>query len=131
MSEVFVDSSYWLAILNANDELHTAACEISLEGRLITTCAVQLEVMDAFSLPRHRPLALAFWQATSMHSDVSVISLDSDLLDKAVALFEKRPDKAWSLTDCISFIVMQRQGITEALTGDHYFRQAGFVPLLE
>src|SRR5437016_5022666 len=105
MSEVFVDSSYWLAILNANDELHTAACEISLEGRLITTCAVQLEVMDAFSLPRHRPLALAFWQATSMHSDVSVISLDSDLLDKAVALFEKRPDKAWSLTDCISFVV--------------------------
>jgi uncharacterized protein len=121
MSEVFADSSYWLAILNAHDELHAKARQIVLEGRLITTMAVQLEVMDAFSLPRHRPLALAFWHATSAHGDVVVVPLDAELQTKAVTLFEERPDKAWSLTDCISFVVMEDRGITTALTSDHHF----------
>jgi predicted nucleic acid-binding protein len=48
-----------------------------------------------------------------------------------VDLYRRRPDKAWSLTDCISFVVMQREGITEALTGDQHFEQAGFVALLK
>jgi predicted nucleic acid-binding protein len=46
-------------------------------------------------------------------------------------LFAKRPDKAWSLTDCISFVVMRDQDIAEALTGDRHFEQAGFVALLK
>jgi uncharacterized protein len=45
-------------------------------------------------------------------------------------LFGDRPDKDWSLTDCISFIVMEERRITEALTGDHHFEQAGFRALL-
>lgn len=126
MSEVFADSSYWLAILNPNDELHAAARKITLEGRLVTTAAVQLEVMDAFSAPRHRPLALTFWQATATHSDVAVIPLDADLMVRSVALFEERRDKAWSLTDCVSFVVMRDRGITAALTSDRHFEQAGF-----
>jgi predicted nucleic acid-binding protein len=44
--------------------------------------------------------------------------------------YESRPDKAWSLTDCISFVVMNQHGLTEALTGDHHFEQAGFTALL-
>jgi predicted nucleic acid-binding protein len=46
-------------------------------------------------------------------------------------LYASRFDKAWSLTDCISFVVMEQQGIREALTGDHHFEQAGFVALLK
>jgi len=46
-------------------------------------------------------------------------------------MYQRRPDKNWSLTDCISFVVMQDHGITEALTGDHHFEQAGFVALLK
>ena len=46
-------------------------------------------------------------------------------------LFHARLDKEWSLTDCISFVVMQREGITDALTGDHHFEQAGFTALLK
>ena len=59
---------------------------------------------------------------------------DSDALDQPLAathLFAERPDKDWSLTDCISFVVMQEQGICEALTADHHFEQAGFVALLK
>jgi predicted nucleic acid-binding protein len=48
-----------------------------------------------------------------------------------VDLYAERPDKGWSLTDCISFVVMRQQGITQALTGDHHFEQAGFTALLK
>jgi len=48
-----------------------------------------------------------------------------------VELYAERPDKGWSLTDCISFVVMRQQGITQALTGDHHFEQAGFTALLK
>jgi predicted nucleic acid-binding protein len=46
-------------------------------------------------------------------------------------LYVNRPDKQWSLTDCISFVVMEREGIADALTGDKHFEQAGFNVLLK
>lgn len=52
------------------------------------------------------------------------------LFDQGLALYADRPDKEWSLTDCISFVVMREQGLSEALTGDRHFEQAGFRALL-
>lgn len=52
-------------------------------------------------------------------------------MSQGIELYSQRPDKNWSLTDCISFQVMKSFGITEALTGDHHFEQAGFVALLK
>lgn len=46
-------------------------------------------------------------------------------------LFGKRPDKDWSLTDCISFVVMHDYGLADALTTEHYFEQAGVNALLK
>lgn len=51
--------------------------------------------------------------------------------ESGVQLYEQRPDQEWSLTDCISFHVMRRENITEALTADHHFEQAGFAVLLK
>ncbi|MBI4661224.1 MAG: type II toxin-antitoxin system VapC family toxin [Verrucomicrobia bacterium] len=59
-----------------------------------------------------------------------VVPLDSRLLQRGLDLFADRPDKNWSLTDCVSFVVMQDEGLTEALTGDSHFEQAGFKALL-
>jgi len=52
-------------------------------------------------------------------------------MDRGLALYISRPDKDWSLTDCISFVVMKERGLTGALTADHHFEQAGFVALLK
>lgn len=62
---------------------------------------------------------------------VKIIPADSHLCQRGVEFYEKRPDKEWSLTDCISFVVMQDEGITLALTGDKHFEQAGFTALLK
>jgi predicted nucleic acid-binding protein len=63
--------------------------------------------------------------------DILVVPVSDQLLREGVHLYGQRLDKEWSLTDCISFVVMQREGITEALTGDHHFEQAGFIALLK
>lgn len=63
--------------------------------------------------------------------DATLVPLSDELWRRATELFGKRLDKEWSLTDCISFVVMQDEGILEALTGDHHFEQAGFSVLLK
>jgi hypothetical protein len=61
---------------------------------------------------------------------VEIMPPTAALFDQGLALFAERQDKAWSLPDCISFVVMQERGIREALSGDHHVEQAGFVALL-
>ena len=62
---------------------------------------------------------------------MTIVPLSSELLDAGLRLIANRPDKDWSLTDCISFVVMTRYEIQEALTGDQHFEQAGFKALLK
>ena len=51
-------------------------------------------------------------------------------MQSGLNLYEQRLDKDWGLTDCISFVVMQREQIQEAFTSDKHFEQAGFIRLL-
>ncbi len=69
-------------------------------------------------------------QALLADANVQVVSFDMQLHEEGIRLYVTRADKEWSLTDCISFIVMRRESVAEALTGDHHFEQAGFVALL-
>jgi predicted nucleic acid-binding protein len=131
MNEVFVDTCYWLAMLNFRDAYHQQAIGIPRPARMVTTRAVQIEVMDAFSGARQRALAVRFWRRTNNNSRITIVRLDDPLLHRAALLFQNRPDKEWSMTDCISFVVMQDRRITQALTNDHHFEQAGFQCLLK
>jgi uncharacterized protein len=63
--------------------------------------------------------------------DIEIVPASAALFDRGFQFFTARPDKDWSLTDCISLVVMHERGITEALTADHHFEQAGFVALLK
>ncbi len=58
------------------------------------------------------------------------MKIDETLIEKAIVLYEARPDKAWGLVDCASFVVMTEQGIRTAMTSDHHFDQAGLQRLL-
>ena len=62
---------------------------------------------------------------------VTIVPASQELFNRGVEFFRERPDKEWTLTDCTSFIVMQQGEMTDALTGDHHFEQAGFVALLK
>lgn len=89
------------------------------------------EVANALGDTRHRPQFPLLLDGLRQSPQAKIIPPDEQLFDDDVELYRNRPDKGWSLTDCISFIVMEREGITEALTGDHHFEQAGFIALLK
>lgn len=126
MNEVFADSYYWLALVHKRDPHHERVRAYEVKGLLITSVPVQLEVMDALSGILLRPAAISFWNSFASIPNLECVPFSQDLLNRSAALFAARPDKAWSLTDCISFTIMQDRGIRLALTGDKHFLQAGF-----
>jgi predicted nucleic acid-binding protein len=103
----------------------------TFSGRLVTTAWVLTEFANHMNDPRNRPEFISVLNDLRSDPQVLIVPPDQGLFDERVQLFDHRPDKHWSLTDCISFVVMQRERITEALTGDHHFEQAGFVALLK
>jgi predicted nucleic acid-binding protein len=62
---------------------------------------------------------------------LTIVEANRAIYDAGLNLYAQRPDKDWSLTDCISFVVMKRLRLTEALTADKHFEQAGFKVLLK
>jgi len=130
--EVFADTFHFLALLNPRDLQHGRAAEAATQEHLgvVTTRAVLLEVADAFADASTRSIAAEFLGTFEADPNATIIEVDAVVYHRGLTLYRDRPDKDWSLTDCISFVVMGDRGLTEALTGDHHFTQAGFIPLL-
>jgi len=133
MRTVFADSFYFFAVANDKDPAHARAVAFldTYAGRLLTTGWILTEVGDGLAHPLNPPSFLLIEETVRHEPNATIIPCSDELFQAGVDLYRQRPDKEWSLTDCISFLVMQREGITEALTGDHHFEQAGFVALLK
>jgi hypothetical protein len=133
VTPVFADTFYYIALLSHRDARHdrVAALAESLDSPTVTTAWVLTEVGDALAAPAERPRFVGLLDALREDPDCTVVPASQELFDRGVQLYRERPDKDWSLTDCISFVVMREHGLTEALTGDHHFDQAGFTILLE
>lgn len=80
MTEVFVDTYFWVAALNPNDPYHQKVIQTPKPPRAVTTWAVQLEVMNALCAQLLRPLGVLFWQLTSKDPDLVIVPLDEQLL---------------------------------------------------
>lgn len=129
----FADTFYFLAPLNRDDEAHARARDATaaLSRRIVTTAWVLTEVGDAMAAPANRPAFLQLLEALRLDPNADVLPAEASRFDRGVELFARRRDKEWSLTDCISFVVMEERGIVEALTADHHFEQAGSRALLK
>jgi hypothetical protein len=131
MTEVYADTFYWLALLNPDDAYNNQVAGFDLAGRkIVTTEAIRIETMDGLCGLRLRPSGVRFWALTEADPQLTIVPVDKDLLVGAADLFRRRSDKDWSLTDCLSFVVMADRGIGAALTGDRHFEQAGFRAIL-
>ena len=133
MTKAFADTFYFLALLDSREERHPQAAAASRDPQLqlVTTEWVQTEFGDAYCHPQDRGDFVTLYRALVHHPRVKIVPADSVLFQRGVQFFERRLDKEWSLTDCLSFLVMGDEGITQALTGDHHFEQAGFTALLK
>ncbi|MEX0718385.1 MAG: PIN domain-containing protein [Planctomycetaceae bacterium] len=133
MSRPFADTFYFIALLNPGDAAHAAAAEWTdaFDGGLVTTAWVLTELADGMSAPVARERVGDFIRYLRADIQVEIVPPSETIFEAGISLYESRPDKHWSLTDCISFVVMQKHGLTDALTGDHHFEQAGFTALLK
>jgi uncharacterized protein len=133
MTAWFADSFFFLALLIREDARHERAVTTlkTLQTDVITTSWILTEVADALCSVRSRGGFKRLLAVLDSNPRVTIVPADQSLFNLGVELYNSRPDKEWSLTDCISFVVMQEQGITEALTGDRHFEQAGFTALLK
>ncbi|MCH7720098.1 MAG: type II toxin-antitoxin system VapC family toxin [Planctomycetes bacterium] len=132
MKATFADTSFLIALLRVKDVHHQRALawQKVVTGRLLTTEYILLEFADAMSVERLRRRAVETIGELRGDASVQVVSATTALIDEGLAFFGNHSDKRWSLTDCISFVVMRRESVSEALTSDHHFEQAGFRALL-
>jgi hypothetical protein len=130
---LFADSFFFFAYLSPKDRRHEQAEAYfgMFDGMLVTTAWVLTELADGMAGVEDREVFARFYDALREDPDVRIFESDPALFETGLALFRSRQDKEWSLTDCISFAVMKQEGLTEALTGDHHFEQAGFKALLK
>lgn len=132
MNKIFLDTSFTIALINDKDQYHEKAHEIlpiyTLDY-LITTDAVLLEIGNALA-KNYRNEAFEIIKTLRNSNKTEVVEINKSSFEQGLELYGKFNDKTWGLVDCISFVVMKENNITDALTSDKHFVQAGFRALM-
>ncbi len=126
MTPLFADTFYFQARVNRHDQHHVRvlAWSQTQSASLVTTDLVLVELANSLAGSRFRPLVQDYFAL--LRQSALVVPANRARLDRALALYHEHDDKQWSLTDCLSFVVMRERGLAVALTGDRHFVQAGF-----
>ena len=132
---LFLDTGYAVALAIKRDQHRSRALTLNKrikreEFPVVKTRAVAFEIDNFLSAPQLRTTGALYLEAIEEDPSVEIVSTSTELFHRAFALYRNRQDKAWSLTDCLSFAVMNRRGLNDALTADEHFEQAGFNALL-
>ena len=133
---IFADTFYWVALLSPRDTFHSRAIVITAKlgkTKIITTDEVLGEVLNFLSdgglKLRERTVNTVRQLLKADTEKVTVLSQSYGTFLGGLDLYEQRPDKGYSLTDCISMVTMKQMGISRILTYDHHFTQEGFTVL--
>jgi uncharacterized protein len=134
-NKVFADTFYWVAILNVKDSSHFKAIEIRQllgEITIVTTETILIEVLNYFAEygSHTRKSAVDAVRTIMEDEEIEYISHSPDIFLEALDFYEKRLDKGYSLTDCVSMLTMKTLNIHEILTHDNHFEQEGLTILL-
>ena len=136
MRTVFGDASYWIALLNPRDQWHeranSATERLEDDCSIVTSEMVLVELLNHFSEygEAKRGEVAGMVKALAANPSVEIVPQTTEQLWAAVEYYEARPDQTWGLTDCASFRLMEAMGISDALSSDSDFAQAGFRLLL-
>src|ERR1700692_3839721 len=131
MLALFADTFYWVALANVADSAHQRALTLTSEradSPIVTTDEVLAEYLTFFATPPNRCVAKTVMNARRIldNPGVRAVPQSRESFLSGMALYEARPDKGYSLVDCISMQTMRKEGLTEVLTNDRHFEQEGF-----
>ena len=135
MEEIFADAFYWIALANPADQWHEAAKrfdEDNPDALLVTTEEILTEFLNYYAEAgaRRRRIVGAMCEQVLTHPNITVIPQSHESFLQGLELYRQREDKGYSLTDCISMMLMHEREIQEVLTHDNHFKQEGFTILL-
>ena len=131
MTALFADTFYWIALADFTDSAHRRALALTSEraaSRIVTTDEVLAEYLTFFSTapePLRRGVAESV-QGILATPAIRVIPQSRSSFLAGLELYTARPDKGYSLVDCIAMQTMRKEGLTEVLTNDRHFEQEGF-----
>jgi uncharacterized protein len=133
--EIFVDTAFFVALVNPRDFSRHKALRLAraLEEKrppLVTTDAVLIEVGNFFARTPLRGGAISLISQIRADQGWFVQRIDTEIIARGEARYQRFLDKNWSMTDCISMEVMQSRRISEIATTGKGFAQAGFSLLL-
>lgn len=136
MRSIFADTSYWIAIIQPKDQWHRIALQARErlgDVRLVTTHAVLMEFLTSLAGRGSslRKKGVEFVREIMRDPNIDVVQSTRYLFNAGLEKYEQRPDKGYSLPDCMSMVVMQEGAMTEVLTSDHHFEQEGFIILMK
>ena len=131
MRSIFIDTGFIIALESVTDQNHEKASQLWNEllkdlPVMVTTTYVIDEIVTFFNSRSRHAKAVEIGNRLMNSRSVQVIHIDKGLFDKGWQYFQQHADKTYSMTDCISFIVMKEQGSESALSFDKHFTQAGF-----
>jgi len=134
-NDIFIDTSGFFAMLVSDDDRHSAAAKVLARAqkrkqRFVTTDYVLDDTATLFKARRKTHLLAQLYERLDESQACRIEWTDAERFHEVRAFFLKHADKDWSFTDCLSFTVMSKLRLRDALTKDGHFRQAGFVPLL-
>lgn len=134
MNRVFLDTGYLIALEASDDQHHDEAVRhwrqsVPEISSIVTTAYVFDEVVTFFNGRGHHSKAVEIGMRLHKSPRVEAVHGTEELFGAGWRRFQNRPDKRYSFTDCISFIVMERRGLEEALAFDQHFEQAGYQTL--
>ena len=127
----FLDTSYIIALEIKNEDYHSQVQQNWLvladsQPLLITTTYIFDEVVTFFNSRNLHEKAVEIGNRLLKSPDIELIEINHYLFSQAWQYFQKYQDKSYSLTDYLSFIVMENRNIYTALSLDNHFVQAGF-----
>jgi predicted nucleic acid-binding protein len=131
--KIFVDTLFIVALINKRDQYHQIALNLAEQYEncpLITTDAIFLESGNKLSA-NYRNEVVELIEQFLASDEIDVIRLTPELFDESLRLYKKHQDKSWGLVDCFSFVVMKQHKVSQALTFDRHFIQAGFQALMK
>ena len=136
MKTLFADTFYWVALIHAKDQWHREVRAFSASVKsipLVTTDLVLVEYLNFFGKSDQflKKGVVNFYRQIQTASNLQVVPLDSFLIESGVKLYASWLDKGYSLTDCISMIIMKQLAIDEILTHDKHFTQEGFTIIFQ
>lgn len=121
----FIDTSFYLSLINHNDKNHFKALDIINQNQnidhYVTSWAIIGELLTVGSMRFDRQLTIKFVEKLKNNPQTLIVSEESKLLKQGFKIFKQINNKNISWVDCLSVAIIQQYKLQQIFTFDKDF----------